>query len=194
MCEIRRILLCELDRGPGGALAQALADEGYEFVSPEPRTLAELQACLRSPGPDALVWALRDLEPAVLAELTRIRSELPLPILLFVERSDRAQIREALRAGVSAYVVEWSAARRLRPIIDVAAARFREHESLRGDLAAARGNLEERKLVERAKGILMQKRALPEAEAYRLLRKLAMDRRLRLIDMAQHVIATSDLL
>ncbi|HJV43934.1 ANTAR domain-containing response regulator [Caulobacter sp.] len=98
------------------------------------------------------------------------------PIVMFVDRSEPGLAEQAVRAGVAAYIVDGLAPGRVRPILDVAMSRFALTRQLRGDLARAKADLESRKTVERAKGLLMKERGLDEDGAYRLLRKLAMDR------------------
>ncbi|MEY2896648.1 MAG: response regulator antiterminator transcriptional regulator, RNA-binding domain, partial [Pseudomonadota bacterium] len=100
----------------------------------------------------------------------------------------------ALRAGVSSYVVDGLQAERLAPVIAVAIARFEAEAELRAELAAARGELAARKRIEKAKGILMQARGCSEEEAYRQLRRLAMDRGLKLVEVAERVIDAQSLL
>ena len=113
---------------------------------------------------------------------------------MFVDESDAASTRAAVRAGVSAYVVDGLRSRSVRPIVELAIARFEEHEALRRELREARLHLEERKLVDRAKGMLMQRRGVGEEEAYRLLRKVAMDRQVKIADVARDLIALAELL
>jgi response regulator NasT len=103
-------------------------------------------------------------------------------------------IRQAVRAGVSAYVVDGMDAGRVSTIVEVACARFEEFQRLKIELAEANLKLSERKLVERAKGLLMQSRGLSEDDAYHALRKLAMSKKLRIGDVAQQVIDTAELL
>jgi len=103
-------------------------------------------------------------------------------------------IREAVRAGVAAYVVDGLDPARVKGIVDAAVARFEEFQRLRGELAAANERLAERKLVERAKGLLMKSRGLDEDAAYRLMRKFAMDRKQRLADVAQQLIDAAELI
>ena len=105
-----------------------------------------------------------------------------------------ATIQAALKAGVSAYVVAGMQADRLQPILDVAVARFEREQALREELRDAQTKLVERKVVERAKGFLMQQKGVSDEEAYRLLRKLAMDRNARLLDVAQQVVDVAKLL
>ena len=96
--------------------------------------------------------------------------------MLFTEDRDNATIQAALKAGVSAYIVAGMQADRLQPILDVAVARFEQDRALREELRDAQTKLAERKVIERAKGILMEQKGVGEEEAYRLMRKLAMDR------------------
>jgi len=103
-------------------------------------------------------------------------------------------IRDAMRAGVSAYVVDGLEAARVKAIVEVAVARFDEYQRLREELADANLKLEERKLVERAKGILMKARGMDEDEAFQALRRMAMDRGKRLGEIAQQLIDMADLL
>ena len=118
----------------------------------------------------------------------------PRPVVMFVDRSDPASITAAMEAGVAAYVIEGLQPGRVRAVIDVAVARFQAHQALRAELDEARSALTERKLVERAKGVLMQTRKMSEDEAYRTLRRLAMDQGKRLADVAESVIAMAKLL
>jgi response regulator NasT len=95
---------------------------------------------------------------------------------------------------VSAYVVGGLSAERVRPVLEVAIARFKEFEALRRELEDARSSLADRKLIERAKGILMKHRGMAEEEAFRTLRKMAMDRKMRLAAVAREVVAAAELL
>jgi len=113
---------------------------------------------------------------------------------MFAADGDTATIREAVRAGVSAYVVDGLEPERVKAIVEVACARFEELQCLRSELAEANRKLSERKLVERAKGLLMKERGVDEQEAYQLLRTLAMNRGKRIGDVAQDVIAAIELL
>ena len=107
---------------------------------------------------------------------------------------ENASIQAALKAGVSAYVVAGIQAERLQPILDVAVARFEHEQALREELRDAQTKLVERKVIERAKGILMQQKGVSEEQAFRLLRKLAMDRNAKLLDVAQQVVDVAKLL
>jgi len=113
---------------------------------------------------------------------------------MFTQDKDQTRMRAALQAGVSAYVVDGLAAERVQPIVNVALARFEQWQALRQELDQAQTGLAERKAIDRAKGILMTQRRCSEDEAYRLLRKTAMDRNARLGEVAENVIAMAKLL
>ena len=118
----------------------------------------------------------------------------PRPVLLFTHDGDSEKIRAATLAGVSAYIVDGMSGERIRPIIDAAVARFEQFHALKRELGDVEEKLAERKVIERAKGILMQSRNLSEEEAYRALRKQAMHTNTRLADVAGQVVALAGLL
>jgi response regulator NasT len=113
---------------------------------------------------------------------------------MYADKTDTQTTTAAIKAGVSAYVVGEVNAERVRPIVEVAIARFGEFQALREELERTQNTLAERKVVERAKGLLMQRRKLDEQTAYATLRKLAMDRNQRLVDVARTLIELSDVL
>lgn len=116
------------------------------------------------------------------------------PIVLFTNDEDTSHVRDAVAAGVAAYIVAGLSPQRIRPILDVAMARFRHEQALRAELADAKSELRERKTIDRAKGLLMQRQGLSEQAAYEKLRKSAMDKGLKLADMAQRMLDAMDLL
>ncbi len=123
------------------------------------------------------------------------------PIVMFTNDSDTSRVGEAVAAGVSAYIVAGLSSERIRPILDVAMARFQHEQGLRQQLAETRSELDlrtaelqERKLIDRAKGLLMQRQTLTEQQAYERLRKAAMDKGLRLAEVAQRMLDVADLL
>lgn len=116
------------------------------------------------------------------------------PIVLFTDDADTSHVGDAIAAGVTAYVVAGLDSVRIKPVLEVAMARFHHEESLRRELADARTQLSDRKLIERAKGLLMSRQGLGEDEAYARLRKTAMDRGLRVAEVAQRLIDLADVL
>lgn len=138
---------------------------------------------------DAESQARDTLEHVVMATRDERR-----PIVLFTNDDDTSQVGAAIAAGVSAYVVAGLAPERIRPVLEVAMARFQHEESLRRELAEARTQLSERKTIDRAKGILMARHSLTEDQAYARLRKTAMDRGMKLAEVAQRIVDVADLL
>ncbi|GAC1606575.1 MAG: hypothetical protein NVS3B2_14270 [Ramlibacter sp.] len=116
------------------------------------------------------------------------------PNVMFTNDNDTSHVKAAVAAGVSAYIVAALAAERIRPILDVAMARFQHEDALRRELAQARNELSQRKLIDRAKGLLMERQGLTEQQAYDKLRKAAMDRGLKLAEVAQRIVDAADLL
>jgi len=174
-------------------LRLSLLENGYNIIAvlPTDTFLSEHIAQLQ---PDMIVVdaesAARDaLEHVVMATRDERR-----PIVLFTNDEDTTHVKDAVAAGVSAYIVAGLAPERIRPILDVAMARFQHEQELRRELADARTQLHERKVIDRAKGLLMQRQALTEQQAYDKLRKNAMDRGLRLGEVAQRLVDAADLL
>ena len=145
-------------------------------------------------NPDVIVIDLENPNRDMLENMFQLSRAVTRPIAMFVDRSDRASIEAAVEAGVSAYVVDGLKQDRVKPILDMAVSRFNAFSRLQRELADAKSALEERKLVERAKGILMQTRRFSEEEAYALLRQTAMNEKKKRADIAQSVVTAAALL
>ena len=145
-------------------------------------------------APDAVVVVTGSPTSAQLEAIAGITQSAPCPTLICTSDADRAQINAAVRAGANAYLVGASTSARIAPALDAAIARFEQLQALRAEADAAKAQLHERKLVERAKGILMKTRKLSEEDAYRAMRRQAMDRKLKLSEVARQIIAVADLL
>jgi response regulator NasT len=184
-----------VDQNPGRAaiLEQALRDQGYDVVA---RISAgeHLQAEVERVRPDVVIVDAESPDRDILEHVASLNRASPKPVLMFAEDSDTDTIEAAVRAGVSAYVVDGFSGARLRPLMQVAIARFREFQALRRELEETRAKLADRKDVERAKGLLISRRGLSEDEAYRALRKLSMDRNLSIGEAARNLLAMADLL
>lgn len=123
-----------------------------------------------------------------LEHIASVDRDAPRPVVMLARDTDTGTIRQAIKAGVAAYVSEGVDPARLKPVIDVAIARFEAHQELRSELEAANRKLSERKWIDRAKGVLMKSRNMSEEEAFAALRKLAMDRKQALGDAARDVV------
>ena len=175
------------------SLRIGLLENGFNLVASLPADvfLAERIAQLQ---PDLIIVdAESDARDALEHVVMATRDERR-PIVMFTNDNDTSHVKAAVAAGVSAYIVAGLAAERIRPILDVAMARFQHEEALRRELAEARSELSQRKLIDRAKGLLMQRQGLTEQQAYDKLRKAAMDRGLKLAEVARRIIDAADLL
>lgn len=144
--------------------------------------------------PDIVLIDVADPSRDVLEELALVSGPMDRPVAMFVDRSDEQLTRAAIEAGVSAYVVDGLHPDRIKPILDAAIARFHLFQKMRAELAATRAALEERKIIDRAKAILMKARGIDEEAAYALLRKTAMDQNRRMADIAQQLVMAAGLL
>ena len=179
--------------GRSRALRIGLLENGYNLVAvlPADPFLTERLAQLR---PDLVIVDAESEARDALEHVVMATREAPRPIVLFANDSDTSQVRHAVAAGVSAYIVAGLEPARIRPILDVALARFEHEQALRTELDQARTELKDRKTVERAKGLLMQRQGLSEPQAYARLRKAAMDKGLKLAEVAQRMLDVADLL
>jgi two-component system, response regulator / RNA-binding antiterminator len=116
------------------------------------------------------------------------------PIVMFTNDNDTSHVKDAVAAGVSAYIVAGLSSERIRPILDVAMARFQHEQALRQELADTKVELQDRKVIDRAKGMLMQRQGLNEQAAYDKLRKTAMDKSLKVVEVAQRMLDVAELL
>ena len=187
------VLLVDDDPERAAIVEPALRAAGYEVVTVVD-TASEMLAQVRAMKPDVIIIDRDSPDRDTLEHVCMITRDDPRPIVMFTQDKNWTLMREALEAGVSAYVVDGLSVERVRPIVEVALARFEQWQALRRELDQAQTNLAERKVIERAKGIVMKQRRCTEDEAYVLLRKLAMDRNQRLAHVAESVITMAELL
>jgi response regulator NasT len=187
------ILVIDENRIRASIIEAGLRETGHDNVtmvhdiSGVARTIADI-------NPDVIVIDLENPNRDVLENMFQLSPAVKRPIAMFVDRSDRASIEAAVEAGVSAYVVDGLKQERVKPILDIAISRFNAFSRLTRELEEARSELENRKLIERAKGILMKSKGLSEEAAYALLRKTAMNQNRRIAEIAQSLITTAGLL
>ncbi|PKP74737.1 MAG: two-component system response regulator [Alphaproteobacteria bacterium HGW-Alphaproteobacteria-6] len=145
-------------------------------------------------NPDLVLIDAGNPSRDAIEELTLASAPMQRPVAMFVDESDGALTRAAIEAGVSAYVVAGLTASRIKPVLDAAIARFHMMQKMRMELAETRRALEERKMIDRAKGIVMRAKGIGEDEAYALLRRAAMDQGRRLAEVAQALVTAAELL
>jgi two-component system, response regulator / RNA-binding antiterminator len=175
------------------SLRIALLECGYNIVAVLPADVF-LPERLAQIGPDMIIVDAESQARDTLEHVVVATRDARRPIVLFTEDNDTTHVQHAIASGVTAYVVAGLAPERVKPVLEVALARFEHEEGLRRELAAARNELSGRKAIDRAKGILMRSQGIGEDEAYARLRKTAMDKGLKLADVAQRVIDVADLL
>jgi response regulator NasT len=175
------------------SVREALEADGVEVVAVLGSGL-DLLSRIDALAPDLLIADIDNPDRDMLEGLRRVGQECNRPVVMFAQDGRAETIRAAVDAGVAAYVVGLPQPDRVTAVIDVAIAQFAQFQALRAELDKARTSLAERKLVEKAKGILMKSRRCGEDEAYTAMRKMAMDQKLRLIDIANKIIAAAALL
>ncbi|WP_341989884.1 ANTAR domain-containing protein [Azorhizobium sp. AG788] len=143
--------------------------------------------------PDVILIDLEDPSRDVIEQMLHVSREVKRPVAMFVDQSDGQTIQAAIEAGVASYVVDGLRKDRVRPIVETTISRFRAFARLKAELEEAKGQLEERKLVDRAKSILMKMKGIDEEAAYGLLRRTAMNEKKRMADIAQSIITTAEL-
>jgi len=175
------------------ALRMGLLESGHALVASLPADvfLAERVAQLQ---PDLLIVDSESDARDVLEHIVIATRAARRPIVLFTEDDRAASMEAAVAAGVSAYIVAGLRAERVRPVLEVALARFRREQKLLDELADTRQQLFDRKVVDRAKGLLMTRYRLTEEEAYGRLRSMAMNKNMRLAEIAQRILDVEDLL
>lgn len=174
-------------------LRLALLEAGYNVVATLPGD-AFLPDRIAQIQPDMIVVDAESQGRDILEHVVIATRDERRPIVLFSAEEDTSHVRRAIAAGVSAYVVAGLPSESIKPVIEVALARFEHEEKLRAELADARTQLEDRKVIDRAKGLLMTRQGLTEPEAYARLRKAAMDKGIKLSEIAQRLIDAADLL
>lgn len=164
---------------------------GRIVVLPDSADLHERVSVLK---PDVVVIHLESPSRDILEQMSAVSRHAERPVAMFVDRSDSTMMEAAIDAGISAYVVDGLRAERIKSIIDIAILRFNAFARLQRELSEAKGELADRKLIERAKGILMNLKGLSEEEAYRQLRRKAMNEKRKIADIARAIVTTADLL
>lgn len=188
-----RVMLVDDNPERRAAIEAPLRALGHEIVGAVTAT-ADLCSAVRRHQPDVILIDVEAPTRDTLESLGQVTRDRPRPIVLFASHSDADTIRKAVQAGVTSYVVDGLNPARLKPILDVAIARFREFQALRDELEETKSKLADRRDIEKAKGLLMKRRGLDENAAYELLRRMAMDRNLKLGEAARALIAAAELL
>lgn len=188
-----QVILVEVEPARSPMVADLLRSADCDVTArlPGVAPLTDGRSRLRN---DLVAVATARPDDRLLEGLVALQGAAPTPVVLFASDDSATSIRRAVQAGVSAYVVDGVQPHRVRPILEAAMARFRQVKALADELDRTRTQLAERKLIERAKGIIMVQRGVSEEQAYQLLRKTAMDRNKRMADIADSIVSASELL
>jgi response regulator NasT len=188
-----RILVIDESRHRAVEICTGLIQAGHQVAAVLPSAL-DLIDRIEEIRPDIILIETESPSRDTLEHLAVMNRIMPRPVVMFSSDRDGETIRSAVRAGVAAYVVDGFDIGRLEPVVDVAIARFEEHQALRQELAEASRKLSERKTIEKAKGILMKSRGMDEDTAYAALRKMAMEKSQPLAKVATNVVEMARLL
>ena len=188
-----RVLLIDDGAHRVSLIRDELTRQGHIVVGVFDSAIA-VHDCVRALTPDVVIVDAESPSRDTLEHLATISATLPRPVVVFAEDAAEEPMQKALAAGVSAYVIAGLRPERLAPVLQVAIARFAQDRALRQQLGEAQSKLTERKTIERAKGVLMRESGLSEDEAYHHLRRLAMDRGQRLVQVAERIVEAVDLL
>lgn len=189
---MRKVLVVE-EFDTDRVLENSLTEHGYQVATLKLQAL-ELLTIVQNLQPDVVVLNLYSPTDSVLNIMLELNQYYPVPVIMFAEDQQTETINKVIKAGVSAYIVEGLEPRRIKAIIEVAIARFNEQKNLKDELQKTKTQLEERKLLDKAKAILIKSKGYSEDQAYHALRKLAMDRKVSIGEMAKNVIAMAELL
>ncbi|PRY73192.1 ANTAR domain-containing response regulator [Halomonas ventosae] len=182
-----KILLVDDELVRAAMVEEALAQDGHE-VACRLQGPASLNEMVARHQPDVVIIDMESPDRDTLDSMALLNRENPRPVVFFADQHDPDTLQAALRSGVSAYVVDGLVPSRVKAIIEVAIARFDAFQSMRQELDKVRNQLTDRKRIERAKGLLMKHQDCDEEQAYRMLRKIAMDRGQRIAQVAESVI------
>ena len=188
-----RVLLIDDGAHRVSLIRDELTRQGHVVVGVLDAAMA-IDECVRTLMPDVVIVDAESPSRDTLEHLATVSAKHPRPVVVFAEDDSAEPMQKALAAGVSAYVIAGLQRGRLVPVLQVAIARFAQERALREQLGEAQAKLSDRKVIERAKGVLMRQSGLSEDEAYRHLRRLAMDRGQRLVEVAQRVNEAQELL
>jgi two-component system, response regulator / RNA-binding antiterminator len=188
-----KVLVIDENAVRSSIIEAGLREAGHEHVT----VVHDVQGIAKKIAelaPDVIVIDLENPNRDMLENMFQLSRAVRRPIAMFVDRSDQASMEAAIDAGVSAYVVDGLRQERVKPILDMAISRFNAYSRMIRELEEVRSQLAERKTIDRAKGILMKTKGVSEEEAYRRLRRTAMNQNRRIVEVAQSLVLAADVL
>ncbi len=188
-----KVMIVDNDIKRSKPLKQSLIDSGFDVIAHVKNDLTLDSKC-RELKPDVVIMDVDSPSRDTLENICVMSMNDARPIIMFSPDGDKEKIKAATHAGVSAYVVGTIPPERLTPVIDAAIARFEEFRNLKSELALANLKLDERKIIERAKGLLMKQRNLDEEQAYSMLRDMAMQKKVKIADLSSQLVEAAKML
>ncbi|QRG06519.1 ANTAR domain-containing protein [Xanthobacter dioxanivorans] len=188
-----RIVIVDESPVRAAILEEGLKEAGFENVlriGSRNNLLERIYAI----DPDVILIDLEDPSRDTIEQMFQVSREVKRPVAMFVDQTDSKTIEDAIEAGVASYVVDGLRKDRVKPILETTISRFRAFARLKAELEEAKTQLEERKVIDRAKMLLMKMKGIDEETAYGLLRRTAMNEKKRIMDIAQSIITAAELL
>lgn len=187
-----KVMLVDNESLRSAMLSQALSDNGYEVIArikPGPGLLAQVA----KHEPDMIVIDTDSPDRDILESMHLLSEHNPLPVVMFADEESEIIIQEAIRSGVSSYVVKGVDMERVNSIMNVSIARFREYQAIKKELRDTKTELVDTKLIDKAKRLLMKNKGVSEEQAYEAMRKLSMDANQKMSEVAQSIVNVYEL-
>ncbi len=185
-----QILIIQADVARARLICQGLAVDDGNVITVVPHQAGLVQRVMDH-DPDAIIVDLARPQPGQLEQMFQIARTVNLPTVIFVDDADQAMIEAAVDAGISAFIVDGLEKRRMKAVLDLAISRFRVLDGLQREMETLRSQLDERKIVDRAKSLLIKAQGISEPEAYALLRRAAMNQNRRIADVASSIVSAA---
>jgi len=184
---VKRILQIGDDQREAEVISAGINDAGYALIT-SVGTRDDLSVLAQAAFPDLIVISVKVPDSFILEQARRISTAHPCPVVMFAARSTDQLTKEAINSGVSALIVDGFRPERLKSIFSLAVARFEEMQGLKAKLVETQRALSDRKIIDKAKGLLMENNGVTEDEAYKKLRSMAMSGNLKIVQVAKNVI------
>lgn len=190
--DLLKVLLVDSDTARSALLSQALQDQGYEVIA-RVQPGANLLAMIANFMPDMVVIDTDSPDRDMLESMSLLNQHNPMPVVMFADEDNDVVVREAIRSGVSGYVARNTDSKRVRSIMQVAIARFREYQALKNELSQTKNELEKGKLLQKAKSLLIKHKKVTEDEAHQAIQKLSMDQNKSVVEVAENIISVLEM-
>lgn len=190
--EILRVLLVDSDNARSALLSQAITDHGYQVIA-RVQPGASLLATIAQHMPDLVVIDTDSPDRDMLESMSLLNEHNPLPVVMFADEDNDVVVREAIRSGVSGYIARNTDSKRVRSIMQVAVARFREYQALKDELQQTKTELEKSRLLQKAKALLVKHKKVSEEEAHKAIQQMSMEQNKPVVEVCESIISVLEL-